>query len=178
MADEASGYLIVGSVQKPHGIKGELFVRLETDRPDAVFRPGRVLLLGDEAGRPAGEAITVERARAFKGGMLVKTTEHTGRSAAIDALRGRSLLIPAGEAAPLDEDEVFVHQLVGLRVEAAGAQVGTVKQVYDAPAGFLLGVERAGAKELLVPFVREMVRRVDVEGGVLEIDAPPGLLEL
>ena len=62
MAEE---YLIVGTVQKPHGIKGELFVRLETDRPDAVFSAGRALLLGDGQGRPLEETLTIERARAF-----------------------------------------------------------------------------------------------------------------
>ncbi|HYJ79921.1 MAG TPA: ribosome maturation factor RimM [Longimicrobiaceae bacterium] len=172
------GHLIVGAVQKPHGIKGELFVRVETDHPQAVFAAGRVLLLGDAAGRPDGGTLTVERARPFKGGLLVKVAEHGGRTPAQDELRGRSLLIPAREAAPVEADEVFYHQLVGLRVVADGETVGKVREVYEAPGGLLLGVERAGRRELLLPFVRELVRRVDVEGGVLELDAPPGLLEL
>jgi ribosomal 30S subunit maturation factor RimM len=44
--------LIVGWIQKPHGIRGELFVKLATDRPEALFAPGRVLRLGDAEGRP------------------------------------------------------------------------------------------------------------------------------
>ena len=177
MAEE-TGWLIVGAVQKPHGIKGELMVRLETDRPEAVFQPGRVLRLGDAAGRPGDGVLTVERARAFKGGYLLKVAEHTGRTDAIEALRGRSLLIPEGEAAPRAEDEVFYHQLVGLTVLSASEEVGTVREVYEAPSGVMLGVERKGRKELLLPFVRDWVRRIDVAGGVLEIEAPAGLLEL
>jgi 16S rRNA processing protein RimM len=172
------GFLIVGSVLKPHGIKGELMVRLETDRPGAVFQPGRVLRLGDAEGRPLEGSLVVERARAFKGGYLLKVAGHTGRTEAVEALRGKSLLIPEAEAAPRDEDEVFYHQLVGLKVVSASEEVGTVREVYEAPSGVLLGVERAGRKELLLPFVRDWVRRVDVAGGVLEIEAPPGLLEL
>lgn len=172
------GWLIVGAVQKPHGIKGELFVRVETDHPQAVFAAGRVLQLGDEKGRPTEGTITVERARAFKGGLLLKTAEHGGRDATLEGLRGVSLLIPAGEAAPLAEDETFVHQLVGLRVHADGEDVGVVDDVYEMAAGWYLGVRRPGRKELLVPFVREMVRRVDPAEGVLELAPPPGLLEL
>ena len=175
---ERGGWLIVGAVQKPHGIKGELFVRVETDHPGAVFVPGRVLRLGDARGTPGEGSITVERARAFKGGLLVKTVEHSGRDASSEALRGRSLLIPAGEAAPLAEDETFVHDLIGLRVEAAGEPVGTVREVYEAPSGWYLGVEREGRKELLLPFVREMVKRVDPAAGVVEVELPAGLLEL
>jgi hypothetical protein len=51
------GWLVVGTVRKPHGVRGELQLALETDRPDAVFRKGRVLELGDERG-PGGAAVT------------------------------------------------------------------------------------------------------------------------
>ena len=178
MAGTEPALLIVGGVAKPHGIKGELFVRVETDHPDAVFRPGRVLLLGDADGKPTGGTLTVERARPFKGGVLLKVAEHAGRGDAQDALRGASLLLEMSELKALEEDEVFLHQLIGLKVIADGAEVGRVREVYEAPSGVLLGVERAGRRELLVPFVRDMVRRMDVAEGVLELEAPPGLLEL
>jgi 16S rRNA processing protein RimM len=178
MVDGRGGFLIVGAVQKPHGIKGELFVRVETDHPGAVFAAGRVLLLGDAEGRPDGGTLTIERARPFKGGLLVKTAEFTALDERIQALRGRTLLIAEGDAAPLAEDETFVHHLIGLRVVAAGEAIGTVREVYEAPSGWYLGVEREGRKELLLPFVREMVTRVDPAEGVVEVELPAGLLEL
>lgn len=172
-------YLIVGTVQKPHGIKGELFVRLETDRPDAVFAPGRVLRLGDGKGRRSDAVLTIERARAFKGGMLMKVTEHAGRTSELEELRGRTLLVPRDEVAALDEDEVFYHDLVGMRiVTAAEGSIGTIDEVYDAPSGPLLSVRREGGKELLIPFVRETIRRLDAAEKVLELEVPPGLLDL
>jgi 16S rRNA processing protein RimM len=172
------GFLIVGTVHKPHGIKGELSVRVETDHPGSVFGVGRTLLLGDARGNPSGGRITVERARPFKGGLLLKAVEHAGRDAAVDELRGTTLLIPAAEAAPLEENEAFLHQLIGLRLSVAGEVVGTVDEVYDAPAGWYLGVRREGRRELLVPFVQEMIRRVDPAAGVVEAELPEGLLEL
>lgn len=179
MADGTAEYLIVGTVQKPHGIKGELFIRLETDRPDAVYAPGRVLVLGDAKGRRSDAVLTIERARAFKGGMLVKVAEHGGRSPEIEALRGRTLLIPRAEAAAPAEDEVFYHELLGMKVvTAAEGEIGTVAEVYDAPSGPLLSVTRAEGKEPLIPFVRETIRRLDAAEKVLELEVPPGLLDL
>jgi 16S rRNA processing protein RimM len=179
MSDSEPEYLIVGTVQKPHGIKGELFVRLETDRPDAVFAPGRALVLGDARGRRSDAVLTIERARAFKGGMLVKVAEHAGRTPEMDALRGRTLLALRGETAALADDEVFYHDLLGLRVVTpAEGTIGTVADVYDAPSGPLLSVRREGGKELLIPFVRETIRRLDAAEKVLELEVPPGLLEL
>lgn len=179
MADSGTEYLIVGTVQKPHGIKGELFIRLETDRPDAVYAPGRTLLLGDAKGRRSDAVLTIERARAFKGGMLVKVAEHTGRTPEMDALRGLTLLIPRSEAAALADDEVFYHDLVGMKIvtEAEGT-IGVIAEVYDAPSGPLLSVTREAGKELLIPFVRETIRRLDAAEGVLELEMPAGLLDL
>ena len=173
-------YLVVGTVRKPHGIRGELAVQVDTDRPGTVFRAGRVLLVGDAAGRPDGRSLTVERTRPFKEGLLVKVREHTGLNEAVEALRGAALLIPRDQAAPLDDDEVFYHAVVGMRVDtSAGETVGTVSELYETPGGgFLLGVRPPRGKEILIPFVREMVRRLDREARVVEIEAPPGLLEL
>jgi 16S rRNA processing protein RimM len=177
MAGE-DGFLVVGTIQKPHGIKGELFVRLETDHPADVFAAGRVLRMGDARGRPVDESLTIERARPFKGGLLVKAAEFSGRDDGVESLRGRSLLIPAGEAKPLEDDEVFVHQLMGMKVLAGGEAIGTVRDVYEAPAGLYLGVEREGKTELLLPFVSGVVKRVDPAERVVEVDPPAGLLEL
>lgn len=178
MDGAAAQHLVVGTIQKPHGVRGELYVRVETDRPEAVFAPGRVLLLADPQGVPAGGVLTVERARPFKGGLLMKVGELTTREAA-EEVRGRALLIPLAEAAPLEEGEVFVHELVGMEVRAEGEVVGRVHDVYEAPAGYLLAVRRPGKKgELMVPFVEAVVRGVDVEGRVLDLEPIPGLLEL
>jgi len=178
MSGPAPEHLIVGTVQKPHGIKGELFVRLETDRPGEVFRPGRVLHLGDASGKPTGRTLTVERGRVFKGGLLLDTVELSSRTPEVENLRGHTLLISTAEAAPLDEGEVFLHDLMGMQVRSGEEVVGTVRDVYEAPSGYLLAVQREGKKEIMIPFVSGIVREVDLEGRVVHLDAPPGLLEL
>lgn len=175
---EPPRYLVVGTVRKPHGIAGEISIALETDRPNAVFRPGRVLVVGDARGWPRDERLTIERVRPFKDGLLLKVAEHATRTEATDQLRGQSLMIRAEEAQRPADDEVFYHDLVGLRVIANREVIGTVREVLELPSGLLLAVRREDAGELLLPFVRELIRRVDPAAGELEIDPPPGLLEL
>lgn len=177
MADASEEYLVVAVVRRPHGVRGELQLSLETDRPTAVFRKGAVLRLGDAAGRPGEGVLTVERAKVVKDGVLLKAAEHASRDE-VEALRGRTLLIPAGAAAPAGADEVPYHRLVGSAVLHQGARVGTVDAVVEAGGGEMLVVRRAGRGELLVPFVREIVTRVDPEARTVEIAPPEGLLEL
>jgi 16S rRNA processing protein RimM len=171
-------FLLVGRIRKPHGIRGELFVWLETDRPETAFRDGQTLYLGDDGGPAEGKRITVERTRRFKDGYLVKVREHGGRDEALELLRGQSLYIRRSDAAPLEAGEVYYHDLIGLRVVAHGDEVGEVREVYEGPATDLLVVTRPGKPEALVPFVREIVRSVDIDAGVVEIEPPDGLLEI
>ena len=141
-------------------------------------RVGRSLWIGDAADRPTEERLTVERARPFKDGVLLKAVEHSTRDEAVEKLRGAVLLIPEAEAAPLKEDEIFYHRLIGMRVVGPEGEVGKVERVWELAAGDLLEVRRPDGSELLVPFVQAVVRKVDPEADTLEIDPPPGLLEL
>ncbi len=174
----AERYLAVGTVRKPHGIKGELLVEVETDHPDAMFQPGRVLRVGTATGEPTGAMLTVERSRPFKDGLLLRVREHPSRTAATDELRGSSLLIPEAEAAPLAEGEVFYHQLVGMRVVTAEGEVGPIAEVRTIGGADLLVVRQEDGREVLIPFVKDIVWRIDPAAAEIEIDPPEGLLEL
>jgi 16S rRNA processing protein RimM len=172
------GWLVVGTVRKPHGVRGELQLALDTDRPEAVFTRGRVLEVGDARGRPLGRRYTVGRARPFKDGMLVTLEELTTRDDEVEQLRGMALMIPASEAAPADEGEVLYRDLIGCEVRVGGETIGTVKDLLPTRGTELLVIRRRGAKELLVPFVAEVVKSVDVEAKTVEIEPPEGLLDL
>lgn len=178
MAGAAGGYLSVATIRKPHGVRGELAIALETDRPRAVFRPGRVLELGDVSGRPVGARLTVQRARATNDGMILKTAEFDSRNPELESLRGRTLLIRADQAAPAAAGEVHYRDLVGLTVMNDDEEVGTVREVLETAGGEMLAVRRPGRPELLIPFVAAWVRKLDRESGVLRLELPQGLLDL
>jgi 16S rRNA processing protein RimM len=144
-------------------VRGELVAALETDRPRAVFRPGRVLEVGDARGRPTGARITLERARPFKDGILIKPAEFGSRTPELEALRGHTLLIPAEEAAPAEEDEIHFRDLVGLTVLDGEERLGVVSRVQETPGGELIVVRLEGAGELYVPFVADWLRGDDRE---------------
>lgn len=173
-------YLVVGHITKAHGTRGELLVWPLTDRPDAVFAAGNALLVGDEAG-DLGEdpiGVVVERSRPFKKGLLVKLADVEDRDA-VEELIGRYVLLSRDALEPLEEGEVFYHQLLGLRVELVdGTVVGEVREVFEAQPADLLEVVTAEGRKHLVPFAETIVRGVDVPGGRLVIDPPEGLLEL
>jgi 16S rRNA processing protein RimM len=88
-----------------------------------------------------------------------------------EALRGEELWVPRSVAAPLEDDEFWAEDVVGARVVDGERVVGTVRRLLAYPSCELLEVARAdGGADLLVPLVRDAVRGVDVEAGVVDVD--------
>lgn len=172
-------HLVVGHIPKPHGTRGEVFVWPLTDRPDEIFVVGRELILGEEDGRvvPGSPSLEVERVRSFKRGLLVKFRGLDDRTV-VEPLAKRYLLVPMGELSPLEEGELYYHQLLGLEVVThTGEVVGRVREVYETQPMHLLEVEDDGRLRL-IPFAQELVREVDLTARRMVIDPPSGLLEL
>ncbi|MBT8337055.1 MAG: ribosome maturation factor RimM [Gemmatimonadetes bacterium] len=181
MPDRAApAHLVVGFVSKPHGIRGEVFVQSLTDHPGGAFAPGVVLCIAGADGRePATDAapLRVEAARPQKRGFLVRFAGMQDRNDA-EELRGLYLLRAIEDLEPLDEDEVFYHDLLGLAVETvSGEPVGEVHEVFEQAPHDLLEV-RTPRGILLIPFVRTVVVGVDLPARRLVVDPPEGLLEL
>jgi 16S rRNA processing protein RimM len=176
-ADELA---VVGRIRKAHGIRGELMVEPYTNEPAAVFAAGRRLIGGLPDGRPlpGGGTLTVRRATPHKDGWIVRVDEVADRTAA-DGWRERTLLAPLAELPPPGDDEVYLHDLVGLRVvRTDGTAVGEVADYYEMPHGIMLEVRLEGRTDTaLVPYRPEIVTEVDTGARTLTIDPPDGLLE-
>lgn len=169
--------VIVGRVRKAHGVRGDLVVEALTDDPDGVFSPGRRLVAGTVSGDPAKDRreLTIVSAQPFKGGFIVHFDGIADRTIA-DTWRDRFLLAPASELEPLGDDEVYIHDLLGMRVELeSGEPVGTVEELYELPQGLTLDVRRQNGT-VLVPYDR-FVTSVDRDARVIRIDPPVGLLD-
>src|SRR5580698_8714535 len=168
--------LVVGRIGRPHGIRGDVVVDVRTDDPGLRFAVGSVLATEPAAAGP----LTIGGTRWHSGRLLVSFDGVPDRSAAQE-LGGVLLTVESDDLEDLgDPDEYRDHQLVGLTVlTSAGERVGTVADVLHHGQDLLVikgDGPRQGA-EILVPFVAALVPEVDLPGGRLVIDPPPGLLE-
>ncbi len=175
-------FIIVGLVRKAHGIRGEVVVEVITDAPDAAFASGRRVF----AGTPAGELATnrlelhVSASRPLNEGLLVTFAEIPDRTEA-ESWRGRYLLLPAGELPAPAEDEVYLHELVGMRVEREGGEiVGAVEEIYELPQGLAIDIRRAPPREsdtVMLQYDDRTIASVDKQARVIVVTPPDGLLE-
>jgi 16S rRNA processing protein RimM len=167
--------IAVGQIARAHGIKGEVTVAVRTDDPDVRFVPGTTLATEP----PDRGPLTVAAIRWHSGRLLVTFEGVRDRNGAED-LRGTVLVLDSAEIpAPDDPDEFYDHQLIGLAVvTAAGEAVGEVTDVLHHGQDLLVVRRKpAAGTDTLIPFVSAIVTDVDVAGGRLVIDPPPGLLD-
>ena len=159
-----------------HGLKGELVIEPITDAPDEIFSPGRRLLVGNVRGQVKGDPAEILAARPFKSGYIVKIAGIDDRNAA-ELWKERYFLLPVDETAPLEEGDVYLHELEGMRVDlATGETVGKVIAFYELPQGIILDVSREKKGSVMIPY-DHVVTKVDRDARVIIIDPPEGLLD-
>jgi 16S rRNA processing protein RimM len=178
----SSTEVVVGRIGRPHGVKGELSVEPRTDEPERRFTDGAVLVTeAPRGGAPHGagrpETLTVTATRWHQSRLLVTFAEVTDRNQA-EAVRGLILLATVdGTEAPADPEEYYDHQLVGLTVVTTdGVEVGELAEVVHGSAQDLLSIRAADGRDVLVPFVAQLVPTVDVPGRRIVVEDRPGLL--
>jgi len=163
--------VVVGVIERPHGLRGEVAIELRTDEPDRRFAAGQ--RLRQEGSR---RVFTVVSSRDHAGRWLVRFRELTDRTIA-ESVRGVLLVADvATDERPSGAEEFYDRQLIGLLVHTAqGAEAGRVISVLHLPEQDLLEIHTPQGSRL-VPFVEPLVPLVDLEHGWLQVADVAGLL--
>ena len=163
--------MLLGEIGAAQGLKGEVRLRSYTQDPAAIAGYGT---LEDEQGR----AIEIESLRVTPKALIARIRGVTTREAA-EALARTKLYVARACLPERGEEEWYRAELIGLAaIGQQGEQIGTVVAIHNFGAGDLIEVKPAkGGATVLVPFTRDTVPEVDVEGGRLVLAPPEGLFE-
>ncbi len=192
---DESVYIEIGIVGPPHGVKGEFKVQSLTDWPqERLGQKGTRYLRPPETTYHMARLQTEQRRMTKVTLMRGQASVYKGREVFIckikgintpeeaRAIHGHTLMVHTSARDELeDDDEFYVQQLVGLRVELVGSgeEVGVVEDIMDGTGTHdVLQIVNAAGQAILLPFVKEMVPEVDMEAGVLRATPPEGLLEV
>lgn len=163
-----TGRVILGRLGSPFGVKGWLRVQSYSRPPEQIFEYPRW-------GVGEGERWTelkLEEVRPQGKGWIARLTGIADREAAA-ALTGASVSIPREALPPAEDGAYYWMDLVGLRVAGRdGVELGRVVSLMETGANDVLVVQ--GDEERLIPFIQpEVVRRIDLPQGVIEVDWDP-----
>jgi 16S rRNA processing protein RimM len=171
---EQPEFLLLGEILRPHGIRGELRMRVLTDYPERIAKLGQVHL--GRSARGTATIYTVEHLRMHKQYGLLKLTGFDDRDEA-DKLRGLYVMVRVEDAVPLDEGEYYLYQLIGLAVSTTdGQDLGTIKDVLETGANDVYILDSPTYGEVLIPATEETIIEMNIDAGTMTVKLPDGLL--
>ena len=167
--------IALGVIRKPHGVRGEASVEPWTNDAERFAEVKRVTLVSPDEKSQREATIASTRVH---GGRVLVAFDGIESPEAVRELANWTIEIADEEARKLDEDEYFLHDLVGMQlVDAAGTPRGEVIDAYDGGGGVLLKVRHGGA-EFEVPFAAEICTSIDIGAKRIVVNLPEGLDEI
>ena len=166
-------HVLLGTVTRPHGIKGELKVRPFTAQPENFVRYPRLYLSESEHG--AKMPYSSRQARVSGHQVILCLSECNTRDKA-ESLVGQLVWLATKDLPTLDVDEFYLHTLIGKEIQTVDGQILGRAEHFLEGGGQGILVVRQGKQEYLIPIVQAFVHAIGTEAVVL--DLPEGLLAI
>ena len=176
-------WVLLARIVRPQGRRGEVLADLFSDFPQH-FAVREGLFLRPPAGTPspAMREASIESHWPHKGRVVLKFAQVDSINDA-EKLRGFEVVVSPEHRIPLEDDAVYVSDLLGCRVfdvsHAPAGDAGEITGVEPEGTGPAMLILRTPAgEEVLIPFVRAYLKKVDLAARRLEMELPEGLLAM
>lgn len=164
--------LQVGVITQTHGVRGEVKVFPTTDDVNRFKKLKQVILDTGIETMP----LEIQSVKFFKQFVILKF-KGIDNINDIEKYKRCSLYVTREHAVPLEEDEYFIADMIGMEVCTEDGNIfGTLKDVIETGANDVYVIESAEHGEVLVPAIKECIRSVDIEKGQMMIHLMDGLI--
>jgi 16S rRNA processing protein RimM len=193
MTQSTPAWIVLAHLLRPQGRKGEVLAELFTDFPERFEDQRRVFLAapgfdGDEAKARSAEVMAFWLPVGKNEGRVVLQFAGIDTISDAESIAGLDVLVPREERLPLDDESVYISELVGCTVYDGPTPVGVVEDVQFAmtadggrrleDAAPLLAVTSPGGDEILIPFAKAFLVAVNTDAKRIEMTLPEGLIEI
>ena len=193
MTQSTPAWIVLAHLLRPQGRKGEVLAELLTDFPERFDGQKRVFLAapgfaGEEAEARPAVVVAFWLPVGKNEGRVVLQFAGIDTISDAESIAGQDVLVPRGERVPLDDESIYVSELIGCAVYDGLVPVGVVEDVQFAmsadgarrldDAAPLLAVRSAEGDEILIPYVKSFLVAVDAEAKRIDMALPQGLIEV
>ena len=162
----------VAKVLTTHGLNGEVKVALITDFPEERFATGSKLALKNDHEK----TLTVKSGRPFKQFWLVQFEEIRNIEQA-EKLRGKILVVNEENQQELPDGLYYYRDILDCDVidNETGERIGKITDIQSPGANDVWEVTEDSGKEFLIPFIEDVVKKVDVPNKKVYVELMEGL---
>lgn len=168
-------FYTVGEIVNTHGLRGELKILSTTHFPEERFRQGSELVI-EHPKFPERIPVTVESSRVHKNIYLIKL-KNFNHINEVEKFKGGLLKVSSRFLGELEPGEYYHHEIIGCEVfTEEGEKLGVISEILSPGANDVWVVEREVGKPVLVPYIDDVVKQVDVEEKKVIIHLMEGLI--
>ena len=193
MTKSTPSWIVLAHLLRPQGRKGEVLAELFTDFPERFDDQRRVFLAapgfdGEQAEARAMEVVSFWLPVGRNEGRVVLQFAGVDTISDAELIAGKDVLVPREERLPLDEESVYISELIGCTVYDGVVAIGIVEDVQFAmsadggrrldDAAPLLAVTSNEGDEILIPFAKAFLVAVNTEAKRIDMTLPKGLVEV
>jgi 16S rRNA processing protein RimM len=159
-------FIAIGRVSKPHGVKGEIRIAyFNPENPQFFSHYQTIYLQGDERSLLPYRLLAVRPHKKF----ILAQLEGIQSRAEAEELRGKVVLIDPAELPPLEADEYYWQDILGMQVVSeTGEEVGTIKKIVPTGSNDVYVVQK-GAQEFLIPATEDVIMSIDIDARTIII---------
>tara|TARA_B100000427_G_C15312291_1_gene508846 strand:+ start:163 stop:702 length:540 start_codon:yes stop_codon:yes gene_type:complete len=173
-------WLVVGLITSCHGINGQVKVKPLSDFEERFLKPG-IRWIQKENEHPKKIELKSGFKQPGKETFVIKLQGVNTRDHA-EQLKKYKILVKTNKLPKLKKDEFHLLELINLQVKTLENDqlkiIGKVINLENEKNNLLIIELFKNQKQVLIPFVKEIVPVIDIENNFLIIDPPRGLLEL
>jgi 16S rRNA processing protein RimM len=193
MTQITPAWIVLAHLLRPQGRKGEVLAELFTDFPERFEDQTRVFLApsgfqGEESEARVAEVVAFWLPVGKNEGRVVLQFAGVATISDAESIAGQDVIVPREERLPLDDESVYISELIGCMVYDGTLAVGVVEDVQFpttadgarklTDAAPLLAVTSLDGDEVLIPFAKAFLVKVDTEAKRIEMTLPEGLIDV
>ncbi|RKQ37462.1 ribosome maturation factor RimM [Oceanobacillus halophilus] len=164
----------IGKVINTHGIRGEVKVLRISDFEDR-FQPGKKVCLVKDNGENI--QLVIEGHRVHKGYDLLQFEGYNNIND-VEDFKGHNLKISKDQLTELEENEFYYYEIIGCEVFTIDKQnIGEVKEILSPGANDVWVVKQKKGRDILIPYIKDVVKEVDIDNKKIIIEPMEGLFE-
>ena len=161
-------YVLIGKLQKSHGVRGEISMRVITDFPERIRRV-KTIYIGSDF-QP--NKVTATR---WKNQLMLLKLFGYDNPEDVRELAGKDVFTAVKDLPALPEGSYYHHQLIGLRVFDGSEELGVLAAIMETGANDVYIIDQEDGQELLIPAIPDVILKIDLENNRMEVHLLEGL---
>ena len=161
--EDTTNLIEIGSIVKPHGLKGELKVKLHSPQSNLILNVDNLYV--------GNQNLKIDYSKKVSNGILVKFVSKNTRNSILGLIE-KKIYVDKNIIPEAPSGENYYFDLIGSKVVYNNVEIGTLIEIVETKANNIYVVKEFNGKEILIPKTKSFIRKFNKDKKILEVILP------